>query len=45
MGPPEDERSLNLMEWSLQIIALAIIYFFNQVYFDIKNFFFIFSKF
>uniref|UniRef100_A0A914L415 Uncharacterized protein n=2 Tax=Meloidogyne TaxID=189290 RepID=A0A914L415_MELIC len=31
MGPPEDERSLNLMEWSLQIIALAIIYFFNQI--------------
>uniref|UniRef100_A0A915LHY7 Transmembrane protein n=1 Tax=Meloidogyne javanica TaxID=6303 RepID=A0A915LHY7_MELJA len=30
MGPPEDERSLNLMEWSLQIIALALIYFFNQ---------------
>uniref|UniRef100_A0A915LYQ6 Uncharacterized protein n=1 Tax=Meloidogyne javanica TaxID=6303 RepID=A0A915LYQ6_MELJA len=30
MGPPEDERSLNLMEWTLQIIALATIYFFNQ---------------
>ncbi|KAL7074022.1 hypothetical protein ACQ4LE_006755 [Meloidogyne hapla] len=31
MGPPEDERSLNLMQWTLQIIALALIYFFNQV--------------
>jgi hypothetical protein len=32
-GPPEDERSLNLMEWTVQIISLVMIYLSNQVIF------------